>query len=326
MLRRSLLGLCFSFLPVACGTTPPDDLERYNHLELSPEAQVVEATDNGEVAAFSGYTYACSSQGEHLPKESPAARKAFERFVAYYEAHPDPTRKDKRRRLQLLTQAIAAHSWRAEYLDAVWGVWDNRSAPKAAQPFMDRLAKLADVDNPMALNALLTWTNGMHEDMPRRIRWLKTGIEGGNPQILSSVGYNLGTHSLALRPVSSRMLECAAAQGEASAYNGLGRIAWQEGRWIDAYRAWERGANLGCEDCMGQFSGMDTPAPPEDPGSPSVARTLEALRKHYAEQFLFQVSQLIELRHPAPEGMQLHVTDAQIVAFIKDRIALYGLP
>lgn len=326
MMRRSALFLCLICFPIACGASLQQELERYNHLKLSPEAQVTEATDNGELAAFSDYTFACSRQDDHLPDETPAAREAFERFVTEFEAHPTPTVEDKRRRLDLLKRAIAAHSWRAEYLDAVWGVWDNRSMPKEAQPFMGRLAKLADEGNPLAFHALLTWTNGMYEDMPRRVRWLKTGIEGGNPQILSNIGYNLGTHSIALRPMAVRMLECAAAQGEASAYNGIGRIAWQEGRWVDAYRAWERGANLGCEDCAGQFTGMDMLAPLGEEASRSVSDTLAILRAHYDDQFLFQISHLMSLHDTAPEVMQLHLSDAQIIAIIKGRIARYGLP
>lgn len=326
MMRRSMLCLCLMCFPIACGASLREELEHYNHLKLSPEAQVTDATDNGEIAAFRDFAFVCANQEDHLPKETPAARKAFERFVTEFEAHPDPTVEDKRRRLDLLERAIKAGSWRAEYLDAVWGVWDNRGAPKEAQPFMDRLAKLADEGNPLAFKALLTWTNGMYEDMPRRVRWLKTGIEGGNPQILSSVGYNLGTHSVLLRPMAVRMLDCAAAQGEAEAYDGLGRIAWQEGRWVDAYRAWERGANLGSEDCMDQFSGMDTFAPISGDEYGTVEERLRTLRKHYSSQFLFEISHLPSLRHPAPEWKQVRFSDAQIIALIKGRIAAFGLP
>lgn len=326
MMRRSVLCLCLVCLPIACGASLQQDLEHHNRLKLSPEAQITGATDSGELAAFSEYTFVCSSQDGHLPDEAPAASEAFERFVTEFEAHPRPTVEDKRRRLDLLERAIAAHSWQAEYLDAVWGVWANRGVPKDAQPFMDRLAKLADEGNPLAFHALLTWTNGMHEDMPRRVRWLKTGVEGGNPQILSNVGHDLGTHSLALRPMAIRMLECAAAQGEASAYHGLGRIAWQEGRWVDAYRAWERGANLGSEDCMHMFDEMDTLVPMASEGSVTVGDRLRDLQAHYDSQFLFRISHLASLRHPAPEWMQLHLSDAQIIALIKGRIARYGLP
>lgn len=315
--------MCF---PIACGASLQEELERYNHLKLSPEAQVTDAADNGELAAFRDFTFDCTSQEDHLPKETPAARKAFERFVTEFEAHSDPTVEDKRRRLDLLKRAVKAGSWRAEYFDAIWGVWSSRRDPEEAQRFMDRLVKLAETGHPLALNGVLTWTNGMYTNMPLRMDILKAGVNGGNPQILSSVGYNLGTHSLTLRPMAVRMLECAARQGEAEAYDGLGRIAWQEGRWIDAYRAWELGANLGSEDCMGQFSGMDTFAPMSGDEYGTVEERLRTLREHYSSQFLFEISHLVSLRHPAPEWKQLRFSDAQILALIKGRIAVYGLP
>lgn len=322
MLRRVLSCACLLSLPVLGGTPLQDELQRYNHLQLSPEAQVAHSTDNGEVAAFADYTFTCRPQSDHLPKETPAARAAFERFVAEFEAHPQPTTADKRRRLDLLAKAIAAKSWRAEYVDAMWGIWSNRSDPAEAQPFLDRLVRLAETGNPAALHGVLTWTNGMYDDMPQRVRLLKAAIEGGNPQVLASVGYNLGTHSRTLRPMALQMLACAAAQGEASAYNGMGRIAWLEGRWVDAYRAWERGANLGCEDCMMKFDELPRMVPEAD----QLTQQLRALRAHYSAQPLFEISHLIPLRRPLPAWLELHIGDAELLAFLKARIERYGLP
>jgi hypothetical protein len=324
--RPALLCLCLLCLSTACRALQERELDRYNHLKLSPEAQVDDTTDNGELAAFVDYAFTCRRQSDYLPEEAPAAAAAFERFITEFEAHPTPTVQDKQRRLDLLLAAIAAKSWRAEYLDAIWGAWDNRGNPKEAQPFMDRLVRLAEQGHPLALNGLLTWTNGMYQDMPRRVAWLKAGLEHGNPQIQSSVGYKLGTHSLALRPMALQMLECAAAQGDADAYQGLGRIAWQEGRWVDAYRAWERGANLGSQDCTEKFEEMARLTPGAKLDHEPIDSRLDALRAHYAGQFLFQLSQLASLRRPAPEALQLHFSDAQLVALIKARIHRYGLP
>ena len=157
---------------------------------------------------------------------------------------------------------------------------------------------------------------------------LKAAIERGTPNTMADVGYNLGTHDLELRPMAKQMLDCAAAQGHAEAYDGIGQVAWHEGRWIDAYRAWAKGANLGCERCLGKVEELLTlrPGYKVADGTYDVDPKFKALRAFYAKQFFYEITELTELRSTAPPALQVTVSDASIVQLIKSRLARYGTP
>jgi hypothetical protein len=303
-----------------------DALRRYNALALSDNAQLY-SPDNGEAAAFEGYQFVCRRQAEHVPAETQAASAAFQRFVDDFRSHPEPTEEDRKRRLALLNQAIEAGSWRAKYFNANWVIWLDTNTAEAREQF-DQLWAMASEGNPAAMHSVLRWTNGMHEDIPERIRLLKAAIEGGNPQALSTLGFDLGTRTRNQRAMGVKMLECAAAQGDADAYEGLGRIAWLEGRWVDAYRAWQTGANLGCADCLMKMEDIGLTDPNYTPsrGTSGSDARINALREHYDSQLLFTISELLELREPAAPPMWLQWSDEQVVAVIKARIELYGLP
>ncbi|MDD5118112.1 MAG: hypothetical protein PHP90_05925, partial [Sulfuricurvum sp.] len=156
-------------------------------------------------------------------------------------------------------------------------------------------------------------------------------IDRGSPQAMVQVGFELGMRSLTLRPMAKEMLACAKSQQEPEAYGVLGKIAWTEGRWVDAYRLWEEGANFGCEDCidkMGEFIALTLEFNPRtgevresttrmsDEIRNSLPR-LEALKKFYSEQFFYKISNMTELLVTAPTDMAFHVSDEQIVALIK---------
>jgi hypothetical protein len=310
----------------ASGNDLQNDLRRLNRLKLSESAKLY-SPDSGEAAAFQDYKFVCRRQADHVPAETPAARSAFQFFVDAARARTDPDEEDLRRRLDLLSQAVAAGSWRARYFNAMWSIWVAHSSPEGRSQFGHLLAMAQD-GNPAALHGLLTWTNGMHDDMPQRIRVLQAAIDRGNPQAMSIVGFDLGTRTHKLRPMALKMLNCAAAQGDGDAYQGLGRIAWLEGRWIDAYRAWQRGANLGCADCLTQMEQASPKGPGFEPSpntygpEPSIA----ALRTFYESQFLYSISHLIELRVPAPAAIWVQWSDEQVVANIEARIRMFGLP
>ncbi len=303
-----------------------DDLRRYNALRLSESAQSY-GTDNGEAAAFEGYDFVCRRQADHVPKESPAAVEAFQRFVDQVRSHPEPDDAERQRRMDLLNRAIAVGSWRARFYNAMWVIWLDPSTAEAREQF-EQVSLMADEGNPAALHAILRWTNGMHDDLPQRIRLLKAAIERGNPQTMSTMGFDLGTRTRNLRPMGAKMLECAASQGDAEAYEGLGRIAWLEGRWVDAYRAWQTGANIGCADCLDHMEdiGLTRPDYTPEQGTRGQDPQITALRGHYESQSLYEISELIELREPAPPDLRVHWSDAQLVAVIKARIRMFGLP
>ncbi len=303
-----------------------DDLTRYNSLRLSDSARLY-SVDNGEAAAFAGYSFVCRQQADHVPAESDEARAAFARFVADMRAHPEPTAEDRKRRLEYLQQAIALGSWRARYFNANWVLWLDPNTDEARQQF-DELWAMAGDGNPAAHHSVLRWTNGMYEDLPQRMRILRAAIERGNPQALSTLGHSFGTRTENLRAMGVKMLECAAAQGDADAYEGLGTIAWLEGRWVDAYRTWQTGANQGCGDCLDHLEDIGLTRPDYTPerGTRGSDSRISALRQHYESQLLFTISELSELREPAPQSMWVHWSDEQLVAVIKARIQLYGVP
>ncbi len=324
--RVACLLLACVFSRVSSATTLQEELHRYNALQLSESAQLYGA-DNGEAEALAGYAFTCHRQADHVPAETAAAKASFQRFVDEVRSHPEPGKDDRQRRMELLNAAIAAGSWRATYFDANWVIWLDTRSPEAREQF-DKLWTMAQDGNTAALHGVLRWTNGMYEDLPQRIRILKAAIERGNPQTLSTLGLDLGTRTRKLRPMGIKMLECAAAQGDADAYEGLGRIAWLEGRWVDAYRTWQTGANLGCADCLTQMedSVLTQPDFSLETGTYGRDSQIAALRNHYESQFLFEISELIELRETAAPKMWLQWTDQQLLAVIKARILIYGLP
>ena len=320
----TLSGCVISLATIASGLQ--DELRRYNALKLSEHAQLYGA-DNGEAAAFEGYTFTCRRQADHIPAETSVAREAFQRFVDEVKARVEPDEEDRIRRLALLKRAIAAGSWRARYFNAMWVIWLEQNSAEARAQF-DQLLTMASEGNPAALHGVLRWTNGMHDDLPQRIRILKAAIERGSPQVLSTFGFDLGTRTRKQRPMGVKMLECAAAQGDGEAYLGLGRIAWLEGRWVDAYRAWQTGANLGCAGCLDAMEEIGLTRPDYAPsrGLRGQEPRVAALRAFYESQFLYSISGLIELREPAPQAMWVQWSDEQVVSVIKARIRLYGLP
>ena len=324
---KALIALTLAAMYAVSLAAAPDvssaDLQKYNQVPLAPDEQIVSATDNGDIAGFRDFKFECRKQQNYSHQETPEAKAALGKFLTYFSAHPSPTAAQKTERLALLEAAIKAGSWRADYIDITWGIWDNRGRPRDAQPFADRLQKMAHEGLPIAVHSLLRWTNGQYQNREYRMLLLKAAIERGNPNVMSDVGYNLGTHDLELRPMAKQMLDCAAAQGDADAYNGIGAIAWHEGRWIDAYRAWAKGANLGCETCLGKIEEMLVLRPGHKivNGTYDVDPKFKALRAFYAGQFIYEVTELTDLRITAPATLQVTVSDASIVQLIKSRMA-----
>jgi hypothetical protein len=301
-----------------------DALKRLNHVDIPADQRIIDATDDGGIAAFSDYKFQCKRQDDFNPKESAKAQAQFKEFLAYYSAHSNPTDDEKSKRLALLQAAAKAGSWRADYVDLIWDIWDNRANRKALQPLGDRLADFANRGTPIAIYGYVHWMG----NMPRSERYsvLKAAIDRGSPQAMVLMGHHLGMHSLALRPMAKEMLACAKSQEEPGAYDVLGQIAWREGRWVDAYRTWEEGSNKGCEDCidhMEEFVMLNPRFQLKD-GFRDSTPPLKALREYYSKQFLYQITQMTELLEAAPTDMAVHVTDEQIVALIEKRLQVFG--
>lgn len=328
LLATVLFFCCAANGPASATSALERDLIRYNRLQLSAEARVSGNTDNGEIKAFRGYQFKCRKEADFQDEETQEAKTRFDRFLQYAAQHDSPDAQQKQQRLSLLQAAIAAGSWRADYLDVIWGLWANRGHESEFKPFADRLYAHARSGLPIAVHAIVEWNGGMYEDIPQRTALLKAAIERGNPNAMASVGYNLGTHDLALRPMAKQMLDCAAAQGEPSAYDGIARLAWHEGRWVDAHRAWVQGANLGCERCLQQVESDIAMRPGHrvSDGTYNTDARYKALRTFYESQFLYGITHMNSLRVTAPAALHIQVSDEQIVQAIKARIDAYGLP
>ena len=286
MPTRTLLAMLFLVSGAAnAASTLEQDLVKYNQLQLSKDAQVVYATDNGQRAAFRDYQFECRQESDFEDAETPAATAAFDRFLQYFDAHDAPTVAQKNERMALLQAAIAAGSWRADYLDVIWGLWDNRGDVKALKPFADRLYTYTTNGLPVAVNAWVEWNGGMYENIPQRTALL-------------------------------------------TAYDGLARLAWQEGHWVDAMRTWIKGANLGCDRCLEHVESDIAwqPGHRVSDGTYNTNPGYRALRKFYEDQFFYGLTHLHSLRVTAPASLQIDVSDEQIIKGIKARIAAYGLP
>jgi hypothetical protein len=316
--------LSFAASVAAQAEALPDALKRFNQVDIPADERIIEATDDGGIAAFTNYKFRCKRQDDFNPKESAKAEAQFKNFLTYFSTHPNPSDDEKTKRLALLKAAAKAGSWRADYIDLVWDIWDNRANSKALQPLGKRLADFANRGTPIAIYGYVHWMGNMPSNEKYDV--LKAAIDRGSPQAMVLMGHDLGMHSLPLRPMAKEMLACAKSQKEPGAYDALGQIAWREGRWVDAYRLWEDGVNKGCEDCidhMEEFS-MLKPDFQLDNGFQDSIPRLKALRDYYSKQFLYQISHMTELLETAPAEMAFHVTDEQIVALIKKRQEVFG--
>jgi hypothetical protein len=323
----SVLGIITASVTQAASLS--DDLKRFNQVEIPADERTYPA-DEVSAAAFSNYKFKCERQEDFSPKESANGAAKLKEFMAYASAHPASTCKEKIKCLALLKAAAKAGSWRADYIDLIWDISDNRSNQKALQSLEARLDNFAGQGTPIALYGYVR----SHEDMPMEemYRLLKVAIDRGSPQAMVQVGFDLGMRTLTLRPMAKEMLACAKSQQEPGAYGVLGKIAWTEGRWIDAYRLWEEGANLGCEDCidkMKEFGALTRELTVTGEIRDSTTRQsndilnslqrLDALKDFYSKQFLYEITDMTELLVTAPTDMAFHVSDEQIVALIRKR-------
>ena len=304
------------------------DLARFNRLKLSAEARLF-PPGNGLTEAFKNESFVCRHQRDHLPVEGAAAKEAVGRFVNFARANEGNLGDEgQQRRVDVLSQADKAGSWRARYFTAMRHIFLFRNEPQGRAGY-DQLFAMAQSGNPAALAGVLHWSGGMYDDMPQRILILKAAIERGNSKAMATVGFDLSTRSIELRPKGLAMLQCAVDQGGAEAFEGLGRVAWLEGRWVDAYRTWLRGANLGCESClMTVDTAMRTTKADYDPDADMYRRDSKAelLRKFYADQSLYSVSLLDDLRVEAPAKMWLEWSDLQLVQMLETKVNTYGIP
>lgn len=351
-----LLPVIFSGHLAALDLSSP--LEDFNRMpRLEPH---IVSTDSDLTRRFTGKSFICSKVEDHTPPESEAAARAFDAFMAYAligerdenfwseEAH-------RQRRQALLEVAVKAGSWRAEYVDVLGALRFERK-PEAVNELSARLQKLAK-SVPMAMYRYgkFLWPY-QNSDM----YYLEdAAIDRGSPHAMTYVSDTILVRAKALLPLARSMLECAASQGHAPAYEGLGTLAYREGRRLDAYRLWTKGVNEGCEKCIEKMQALtqaraNTPEKREHKrqlleklksAAPSSAEKygeelaylrfqdiqmqipeLERLKKFYAANFLYEVTELPEFRLRPSGDLRFYPSDPELLLLLQVEAGLVDLP
>jgi hypothetical protein len=309
--------------------TVPESLQRYNGMEVTEDSLATSATLDAQTIAFGQAPFRCVQQQDHLPNESAAAQQAFAEFLAYSNktTKPDITVEEKRERLRLITAAIKAGSWRAKLTDLLWQAkWG--ASPEESRQLAAELRRMADSGNPAAIAAVVSTIEDPADGQRIRNALMRSGMALGNPQILTTVGHQLATNTLEHRARGLAMLRCAADQGEVNAHHSMGLTASQEGRWVDAYRIFELGANQGCARCMESLENLAILkhglALQRDRIS-GRALEIQQLVAFYNQQLCWQLTGLSEVRRPAPQSIQLHLSNEQIEGLIRLKMKQSGL-
>jgi hypothetical protein len=290
-------------------------LEKFNH---SPPYDGVSAyeMDHELNDHFKDKAFQCRNAGDYTPVDSDESIQAFDKFVQYVNQGSsardfwmEPTNQTQRE--ELLEAAISAGSWKAHYINAMWTL-KTRGNNLEGDEAVSQLEALAAGGIPIAAYMYSRLFFG--KDPAEEQRMLSEAVDRGSPEAMAMIGEHMVIRSKSLRSVGKSMLDCALAQGYSDAYRGLGKLADMEGRWVDAYRLWEKGANSGCDGCvrhMEDFAKVRVrPAQDEDPA-------LLQIKKFYASRFLYRVSLLREFNTPLPKNMAFQFTDGELVKLLK---------
>jgi hypothetical protein len=275
-----------------------------------------------DTSAFGAAPFHCVQQKDHLPKESQAARRAFAKFLAYFDETNDAglSEDEEKQRLRLIQAAIKAGSWRAEL--SYW-LWVANTGPRGdlerSRRVSAELLRMAQGRNPAIVAAAAAQIHDDADGQPTLNSLLRSGLERGSPQVMTSVGGRLAINVPKHRARGLAMLRCAAEQGDVEAYHPLGLTARLEGRWVDAYRIFELGANQGCTRCaevLGPIAMMrlGVPGSPRDPTGHTPE--ISSLSAFYAAQFFWQITGLTDLRQLAPPSLQVNLGHEQIMGLI----------
>lgn len=300
----------------------PETLLPYNRMQASqgfwmPTSQVFPDT-----SAFGAAPFHCVQQKDHLPKESQAAQRAFAKFLAYFDETNDADLSDdeEKKRLRLIQAAIKAGSWRAELSYWLWVANTGmRGDLERSRRVSAELLRMAQGRNPAIVAAAAAQVHDDADGQPTLNSLLRSGLERGSPQVMTSVGGRLAINVPKHRARGLAMLRCAAEQGDVEAYHPLGLAARLEGRWVDAYRIFELGANQGCTRCaeaLGPLARMRLgfPGSPHDPTGHTPE--ISSLSAFYTAQFFWQITGLTDLRRLAPPSIQVNLGHEQVMGLI----------
>lgn len=306
----------------------PDTLRQYNSIQVTDDFRVQgdSGIDLSKTLGLSAFV--CVRQSDRMPKDSAKAQQAFQKFLDYFDATATAniTIKQKGERLELIKAAIAAGSWRAKYADLMWEIKENHLDQRKSYAFAVKLIDMANHGIPAAIRGVDSWIS--YNTSTERLQIQKAGVQSGNPQIIGNVGHRLAFNTLKYRARGLNMLKCAIRQGDVTSYYSVGLVAQREGRWVDAYRIWERGANLGCERCIEKLEDIATLDPKFSFGRDTTVNAVPALKKlndFYNNQFFWKLTELPELRQQAPDDLLFKLSEKQIVALVENFMVISGM-
>ena len=312
--------------------TVPEPLRPYNRMQAAEGSWFTSSLLAMQPRSYGEAPFLCIQQKDHLPEEAPAAKRAFAKFLAYFDEtnHDDISAEEEKERLRLINAAIKARSWRAELSYWLWvaNTGMRGDLERSRQVTGELLRMAEDRSNPVIVAAAAARIEDREEGSPTQNGLLRSGLEQGSAQVMTELGGRLAVNGLEYRARGLAMLRCAAGQGDVEAYHPLGLTARLEGRWVDAYRIFELGANQGCRPCAEELASLallkaDFSGNRDDPrgADPEINR----LASFYARQFFWQITGLIELKQPAPPSIQLQLSDAQIMGLIGQEMKRSGL-
>ncbi|WP_095101639.1 hypothetical protein [Pseudomonas sp. Irchel 3A5] len=273
------------------------------------------------LAQFKDKNFVCRSETDFLPKESPAAAQAFRQLVEY-ASKGDQTenfwmdKEHKEKRESLLAAAVKEGSWKAIYLDSVWTLRYPASPEKAAAA-SDTINEFVQQGVPIVVSAYGASLYGRDYDAMYKL--LSEAVDRGSPQAMASVGGNIVPQAKELHPVGKQMLECAVKQGYAPAYMSLGKLAWMEGRRLDAYRLWEKGVNEGCASCTEYLESIGRVRRGYTPATPmlDLVPELAVINAFYENNFFYELSELRDFERPLPEELAFHLDDKELLKLLE---------
>ena len=163
--------------------------------------------------------------------------------------------------------------------------------------------------------------------------WYDAAIDRGSVDAMTAVGSTIVVQSKALRPIGKLMLECAVSKNHADAYKSLGMLADMEGRRLDAFRLWVKGVNEGCKQCFTHVeslartlnensrnsikklitNNLRSQPQEEDLISGNTTPELELIKKFYAGNWSYEISELPDFFRRLPKQMEFNPSDTTLL-------------
>lgn len=208
-------------------------LEDFNHFPSWDGTSAYLSTDPSLAAHFKGKKYVCSELKDASPIESDEAARAFNEFVDYTKQGSkidnfwmDATHKKQRE--DLLSAAIKAGSWKADYLDSVWVAW--RKNGEAAQQASAKFLELVQRGVPIVIYKYASNLFGRdHESM---YYLYSAAIDRGSPHAMTAVGTTIVVQSKPCGLLAKPCLNVPRAKVMQTPIKALAYWrAWKAGGW-----------------------------------------------------------------------------------------------